>query len=196
MARTGPRKLKREVSRVEIIIAILAVLGGLFVGVIGGYFGRRIISGRRHAAALSDASRVLEDASEQTLVAEETGLLVVKELAIGPWSQRISRADVIATRTMQVREHDDAIGPRDADHLVSQQPLVPNVRKRVREHHDRERIATERQRVVDIAADWRAVEGDETGGEPQLPEGQVGEQRVRVRRAASGPKTAAHGIER
>ena len=62
----------------ETIIAILAVFGGLSVGVIGGYFGRRIILGRRHAAALSDASRVLEDANEQ----ERTILIEAKEEAL------------------------------------------------------------------------------------------------------------------
>ena len=49
----------------EIVIAILAVLVGLSVGVIGGYFGRRVISGRRYEAARSEASAILEDAEEQ-----------------------------------------------------------------------------------------------------------------------------------
>ena len=47
------------------LVAILAVLSGLLVGAIGGYFGRRLIYGRRHEAAQSEASRVLEDATEQ-----------------------------------------------------------------------------------------------------------------------------------
>ena len=48
------------------IVAILAVLAGLATGVIGGYFGRRLILGRRSEAAKSDSSRMLEDAREQT----------------------------------------------------------------------------------------------------------------------------------
>ena len=47
------------------ITAIIAVLGGLIVGVVGGMWGRRLISGRQLAAAESDASRMLEDAKEQ-----------------------------------------------------------------------------------------------------------------------------------
>ncbi len=48
-----------------VITAIIAVLGGLIVGVVGGLWGRRLISGSQLAAAESDASRVLEDAKEQ-----------------------------------------------------------------------------------------------------------------------------------
>ena len=48
------------------IITVLAVLGGLILGVIGGYFGRRFITGKRYEASRSDADRLLEDAREQT----------------------------------------------------------------------------------------------------------------------------------
>jgi ribonuclease Y len=47
------------------IVAILAVLIGLSIGAVGGYLGRRIIYGRRLAAAQSEAEHVLEDAEEQ-----------------------------------------------------------------------------------------------------------------------------------
>ena len=60
------------------IVAILAVLGGLLVGVISGYFGRRLISARRHEAAQSEAFRTLEEARGQRrsilLEAKEEGL--------------------------------------------------------------------------------------------------------------------------
>lgn len=49
----------------NVIVAILAVLGGLLIGGIGGYFVRRLISGRRLAAAQLEASGILEAASEQ-----------------------------------------------------------------------------------------------------------------------------------
>ena len=48
-----------------IIVAILAVLGGLVLGVITGYFGRRLAYGRRYEASQSEASRILEDVREQ-----------------------------------------------------------------------------------------------------------------------------------
>ena len=47
------------------IIAILAVLGGLALGAIIGFFGRRITSGRRYAAAQSESAKILEEAEEQ-----------------------------------------------------------------------------------------------------------------------------------
>ena len=49
----------------EYVVAILAVLVGLSVGGIGGYVGRRVVSGRRYEAARSEASDILEDAEEK-----------------------------------------------------------------------------------------------------------------------------------
>ena len=60
------------------IIAILSVLGGLVLGVIGGYFGRRLITGRRYEASRSEADRLLEDSREQRRVS----LLEAKEEAL------------------------------------------------------------------------------------------------------------------
>ena len=60
------------------IVATLAVLVGLVVGALGGYFGRRLLSGKRFEAASQEASRVLEDARER-----ERGLLLeAKEEAL------------------------------------------------------------------------------------------------------------------
>lgn len=47
------------------IVAILAVLIGLALGAIGAAVGKRIVSGRRYAAAKSEAEQVLDEASEQ-----------------------------------------------------------------------------------------------------------------------------------
>ena len=47
------------------IIATLAVLIGLGFGGIGGFFGRRLWSGKRRAAAVQEASRTLDEAREQ-----------------------------------------------------------------------------------------------------------------------------------
>ena len=56
----------RKVRCVEIAItAILAVLVGLALGATAGYFGKRIILGKRLEAAQSEASRVLEQAEEE-----------------------------------------------------------------------------------------------------------------------------------
>ena len=60
------------------IVAILAVLGGLILGVIAGYFGRRVIYGRRYETAKSHASAVLEEAEEQ----KRTILIEAKEQAL------------------------------------------------------------------------------------------------------------------
>ena len=62
----------------EIIVAILAVLAGLSVGGIGGYFGRGVVSDRRHEAARSEASDILEDAKEK----RRTTIIEAKEEAL------------------------------------------------------------------------------------------------------------------
>ena len=62
----------------EIIVAILAVLAGLSVGGIVGYFGRGVVSDRRHEAAHSEASDILEDAKEK----RRTTIIEAKEEAL------------------------------------------------------------------------------------------------------------------
>ena len=59
----------------EFAIAIIAVLIGLIVGVSGGYLGRRIVSGRKYAAAQSEATHLLDESREQ----RRTILLEAKE---------------------------------------------------------------------------------------------------------------------
>ena len=45
--------------------AILAVLIGLTIGALGGYFGRGLLHSRSYAAAKSEAAEILEDAADQ-----------------------------------------------------------------------------------------------------------------------------------
>ena len=61
-----------------VTIAIIAVLIGLIVGVSGGYLGRRIVGGRKYAAAQSEAAHLLEESREH----QRTILLEAKEEAI------------------------------------------------------------------------------------------------------------------
>ena len=60
------------------IVAILAVLVGLVIGGFGGYFGGRILLGRRYKAAAQDATLVLEEAREN----ERSIILSAKEEAL------------------------------------------------------------------------------------------------------------------
>ena len=118
------------------IIAILAVLGGLIVGVVSGYFGRRLTSGRRYEAAQSEASRLLEEAREQ----KRSVVLEAKEEALGIRSaaeaerrerrqelqrveQRLSnreenlegRANNLERRDKQLAHQEKAVGERQAE---------------------------------------------------------------------------------
>ena len=61
-----------------IIVATLAVLVGLGTGALGGYFGRRIVSGRRYETARLEASQVLDEARES----RRSLLLEAKEEAL------------------------------------------------------------------------------------------------------------------
>lgn len=59
-------------------IAILAVLGGLIVGGIGGYLGRRVTNSKRYDEAQSEAARLLEEATKQ----QRAVLIEAKEEAL------------------------------------------------------------------------------------------------------------------
>ncbi len=61
-----------------VIVALLAVLIGLALGALGGYFGRKLLYGRRIESAKLEASRLLEAAREQ----ERQILLAAKEEAL------------------------------------------------------------------------------------------------------------------
>ena len=64
----------------DVIIVAITVLVGLGLGALGGYFGRRLLSSRRYAAAKQEASGVLSEAREQKrallLEAKEEGLQI------------------------------------------------------------------------------------------------------------------------
>ena len=50
----------------ETVVAILAVLAGLGIGALSGYFGQRLLSGRRYESAKEKASGLLDEAKDQT----------------------------------------------------------------------------------------------------------------------------------
>jgi ribonuclease Y len=62
----------------EIAIALLAVLIGLSVGAGAGYFGRRLVSGRRVDDAQTESDRIIESAQEQ----RRTMVIEAKEQAL------------------------------------------------------------------------------------------------------------------
>ena len=97
-----------------IIVAILAVLGGLIVGVISGYFGRRLISGRRYEAAQSDASRVLEETKEQ----RRAILLEAKEEAL---RTRSAGVDELRERRSELQRMEQRLSNREenAEHRAN-----------------------------------------------------------------------------
>ena len=47
------------------IFSILAVLIGLSIGALGGYFGRGLLQRKSYAAAQSEAAQILEDAADE-----------------------------------------------------------------------------------------------------------------------------------
>ena len=66
------------------IIAILAVLVGLGSGAIGGFFGQRLLTGKRRDAAEQEASQILTIASEE----RRSVLREAKEEALRVQSER------------------------------------------------------------------------------------------------------------
>ena len=56
----------RKVSRMDYVIALLAVLIGLSVGAGAGYYGRRLVSSRRVDGAHIEAAQIVESAREQS----------------------------------------------------------------------------------------------------------------------------------
>ncbi len=81
------------------VIAILAVLVGLILGVIGGYFGRKILSRRRGEEAQSEATHIMEQAREQERVlqvqAKEEVLKIrsAGEAEVREWRSEVQRME-------------------------------------------------------------------------------------------------------
>ena len=89
-----------------IIIAILAVLGGLTVGAIGGYFGRRLIYGRRYEAAKSEAAEILTDANDQ----QRRILIEAKEEAL---KTRAAGEAEVRERRSEVQQNERRLSNRE-----------------------------------------------------------------------------------
>ena len=81
------------------IIAIFAVLVGLLLGGIGGYFGRRLVARRQIDAADSEAAQIVERAKEQereTLVEakeEALGIRSSNEKEVRQWRSELQRSE-------------------------------------------------------------------------------------------------------
>ena len=122
-----------------VIVAILAVLGGLTVGAATGYFGRRLIYGRRYSAAQSEATEVLEQAREQ----QRTILIEAKEDAL---KARSAGETEIRERRTELQRSEQRLANREE-----------NVERRVNNLERRERSLTEKEK----AAEELQVELDE-----------------------------------
>ena len=90
------------------IIAILAVLIGLIVGAISGYFGRRWIYGRRFEAAQSEAVKILEDSEKETvaiLIEAEKEALKVRSAGEAELRERRSEVQRLERRVSNREEN-------------------------------------------------------------------------------------------
>ena len=114
------------------VITILAVLGGLIVGAIVGYFGRRLAYGRRYEAAQSDASRVLEEAREQ----QRTILIEAKEEAL---QTRSAGEAELRERRSELQRTESRLSNREE-----------NVEGRANNLERRERNLTQKEKDVEL----------------------------------------------
>ena len=114
-----------------VIVAILAVLGGLLIGAIGSYYGRRLVGGRRYEAARSEASQLLEEAKEQ----RRADLLEAKEEAL----------KIRSTEEAEFRERRSEL--QRMEHRVSN--IEENVERRANNLERRERTLTEKEQAAE-----------------------------------------------
>jgi len=142
------------------IVTILAVLGGLIIGGIVGYFGRRLVYGRRYEAAKSDASRVLEEAKEQ----QRTILIEAKEEALQ--TRTAGEAELRERRSeLQRTEH------RLSNREENVEGRASNMERRERDLTQRERDLTQKEKDAErLRADLEEV----TQKELQLLEAKSG----------------------
>jgi len=113
------------------IIAILAVLGGLVVGIIGGYAVRRVIQGRRSESIKLDASKILEEAGAQ----RRSILLEAKEEAA---EARTSGETELRERRAELQRIESRLSNREE-----------NSERRAVNVERRERTLTEREASAD-----------------------------------------------
>ena len=91
----------------DTIIIAVTVLIGLGIGVLGGYVGRRLLSGRRHEAAKDQATLVLEEAREKhrsLLLEAKEEALKVRSAAESESRERRSELQAVERR-LSNREH-------------------------------------------------------------------------------------------
>lgn len=113
------------------IFVTLAVLGGLLIGAIGSYYGRRLVGGRRYEAARSEASQLLEEAKEQRRAA----LLEAKEEAL----------KIRSTEEAEFRERRSEL--QRMERRVSN--IEENVERRANNLERRERTLTEKEQATE-----------------------------------------------
>ena len=113
------------------IIAALAVLVGLVVGAVGGYFGRRLFLGKRYEAAKQEASQVLEDAKEK----ERSLLLEAKEDAL---SVRSAAETEVRERRSELQRTEQRLSSREE-----------NVERRAQNLEHRERDLSEKEQATE-----------------------------------------------
>ena len=136
---------------------------GLVAGLLGRHVARQIHGG------------VSEDVVEQVAVAEEPRVPRRKQIPVGGRRERHAGGKVEAERAVEMRHENRAPGGGEPHHLAGQQALVPDVGKRVRQHHHREGLVAERQRVVRVATHGFAAGRGEALRQPQFPEVHVGD---------------------
>ena len=127
---------------------------------------------------------LVQQAAEEHPVVEDPGLQRCEEVRVGGGREGVAGGVVVAVGAVQVRHEDDAAAGHDALHLAGEQSLVPDVGEGIAQKYHREPVVRERQRAVGVAADGLAIRGQDAGGEPELPEVDVGEDRARARRLA------------
>ena len=129
----------RKVRCVEIAItAILAVLVGLALGATAGYFGKRLILGKRLGAAQSDASRVLEQAEEE----RRNLLLKAKEDAL---QLRSAGEEELKERRAEVQGTERRIANREEN----VERRANNLERRERNIVQKEKLAEQFQAEMD-----------------------------------------------
>ena len=129
----------RKVRCVEIAItAILAVLVGLALGAIAGYFGKRLILGKRLEAAQSDASRVLEQSEEE----RRNLLLKAKEDAL---QLRSAGEEELKERRAEVQGTERRIANREEN----VERRANNLERRERNIVQKEKLAEQFQAEMD-----------------------------------------------
>ncbi len=127
-----------------VMTAILAVLGGLVVGVAAGYVGRRFINAKHYELAKSEAQGVLEEAREQ----QRAILLEAKEEAL-----KLRAADEAELR--ERRSELQRMERRLANREENSERRAGNIERREKA------IAQKEKAVEELEAEAQAVKGQQ-----------------------------------